>query len=87
MPNIIRLATYHFYEDEWASYEELLESFSWEIPETFNMASYICDRWAADEGRVAIFGEDGEGNRETHTFWQLRDHANSVANYLREQGV
>ena len=87
MPNIIRLATYHFYEDEWASYEELLESFSWEIPETFNMASYICDRWAADEGRVAIFGEDGEGNQETHTFRQLRDHADSVANYLREQGV
>lgn len=87
MPDTTRLEAYHFYEREWDDYDELLDSFAWEIPETFNMATYLCDRWAEDEGRVAVFADDGAGGRETYTFRELRDRADSLATYLRECGV
>jgi len=36
---------------------------------------------------VAIFADDGEGGRETYTYWRLRNAANATANALRERGV
>ncbi|MDF9747550.1 acyl-CoA synthetase [Natrinema salsiterrestre] len=82
-----RLDAYHFYDDEWESYEQLRESFEWEVPDRFNMATYVCDRWAEDKGRVALFAEDEDGNTATYTFWQLRNITNQLANHLRERGV
>jgi acetyl-CoA synthetase len=88
MPEPSRIDAYHFYEREWDDYEALLDDFEWEVPESFNMAAYICDRWAAAEGeRVAIYADDGAGGRETYTFSDLRETADAVANYLRDQGV
>lgn len=88
MTNTERLDTYHFYEQEWESYEALLDAFEWEMPETFNMAAYICDRWAdGEEEEVAIYAADGDGSSETYTFSELQAAANAVANYLREEGV
>jgi len=51
------------------------------------MARYVCDRWADEKERVAIFADDGEGGRETYTYWRLRNAANATANALRERGV
>lgn len=81
------LNAYHFYEREWESYEDLYESFEWEISEKFNIAAYVCDRWVADKGRVALFAETEDGHESTHTFWQLRRRANQLANYLESRGV
>ncbi|WP_408960313.1 acyl-CoA synthetase [Natrinema sp. 74] len=81
------LDAYHFYRQEWDSYDQLKEQFEWDIPETFNMATYACERWADDPGRVAVFYEDEQGNTETYTFWQLDRITNRLAHYLRERGV
>ncbi|WP_226008215.1 acyl-CoA synthetase [Natrinema salinisoli] len=81
------LEAYHFYDEEWDDYDSLREAFEWEIPETFNMAAYVCDRWTDEKERVAIFADDGEGDRETYTYRRLRNDANTVANALRERGV
>jgi acetyl-CoA synthetase len=83
-----RLDAYHFYEDDWDSYEGLREAFDWEVPERFNMAVYCCDRWAeTDDERVALYAEADDGTSETYTFAETRDVTNRLANYLREQGV
>ncbi|WP_246985140.1 acyl-CoA synthetase [Halorientalis marina] len=83
-----RLDAYHFYEDDWDSYEGLREAFEWEVPERFNMAVYCCDRWAeTDDERVALYAEADDGTSETYTFAETRDVTNRLANYLREQGV
>jgi acetyl-CoA synthetase len=82
-----RLDAYHFYEHSYEGYDELREEFEWQVPEQFNMAWYVCDRWADDKGRVALFGEDASGTRETYTFWQLQNATNRLANYLRNEGV
>ncbi|WP_136716983.1 acyl-CoA synthetase [Halorientalis salina] len=82
-----RLDAYRFDEREWESYDQLLEAFEWEVPEQFNMATYVCDRWASEKGRVALFGENAAGETETYTYWQFRNVTNRLANYLRERGV
>lgn len=77
-------------------YEELLESFSWEEvkkyydldPEgEFNMAHEVCDRWADDPNRIAIYLEDALGNKETWTFLKLKETSNQMANALRSLGI
>ncbi|MEM4781728.1 MAG: AMP-binding protein, partial [Halalkalicoccus sp.] len=87
MSEIPRLDAYRFYEKEYGSYDALLEGFEWEVPERFNMASYLCDRWAEDEGRVALFFEDETGKTRTDTFGELRETANRLADYLEREGV
>lgn len=87
MTDIPDLESYHFYSEKWESYDELRESFSWEVPEMFNIADYVCDRWGSDAGRVAIFAENDEGDEQTYTFRQMRNVTNRLANYLASQGV
>lgn len=87
MSHVQDLEAYRFYEEEWDNYDDLYESFEWEIPEEFNMASYVCDRWANTRGRAAVFAEDSEGKEQVLTFWQLKRAANRLANYLEAQGV
>lgn len=82
-----RLDAYHFYEEDWESYDELYDRFDWEVPERFNMATYACDRWADDPDRVAIYAELEDGSRETYAFGKLRNATNRLANYLHAQGV
>lgn len=87
MAGVPTLDAYHFYQQEWDSYDQLLEEFEWEIPDQFNMADYVCDRWADDKSRVAIFAEDPDGEERTYTFWQMQNITNQLANYLAEQGI
>ena len=82
-----RLDAYHFYEEEWEDYDHLHDEFDWEVPEAFNMATYLCDRWADDEGRVALYAEDEAGEERSYTFGEMRDITNRLANYLADQGV
>lgn len=86
MADVPRLDTYWFHEREWTDYDELLDAFEWEVPETFNIASYICDRWADGDG-TAIIADDGHETVETYTFETLRDAADATARFLRDCGV
>jgi len=82
-----RLDAYHFYDREWADYDDLSTDFEWEVPHRFNIAAYICDRWAAHSpDRTALYVEREDGLREC-TYGDLRTRANRLANFLAEQGV
>jgi acetyl-CoA synthetase len=81
------LDAYQFHENEYESYDALLEEFEWEVPKKFNMASYLCDRWAEEERGSALFFEDEAGETKTYTFSELRETANRLANYLETEGV
>lgn len=78
---------YHFHEEDWDSYEDLYRSFSWEVPDSFNLARYLCDRWADDEGRVALYAERTTGTQETYTYGELRTLSNQLANAFADLGV
>lgn len=51
------------------------------------VAELLCDRFAADGEKVALFYEDGEGREEELTFARLRELSASFAGALRELGV
>ncbi|WP_255197670.1 acyl-CoA synthetase [Halorarius litoreus] len=87
VPTVPDIEAYTFYEEEWDSYEQLVDAFEHDVPERFNLATYLCDRWADDKGRVAIFGDGTEEDPRTFTYWQLRQITNRLANHLRAQGV
>jgi acetyl-CoA synthetase len=72
-----RIDAYHPYEEGYESYEEFLEAFEWEVPEEFNTATYICDRWAEhDPERTGMYA-----------FADLQRYASRLADFLAAQGV
>ncbi len=80
--------TYHFYEREWEGYQQLRDAFEHDVPDRFNLATYLCDRWAdADPERVAVHGLDTDGTETRHTYGDLRRDANRLAGYLADAGV
>lgn len=82
------LDAYHFYKQDWDSYADLQDSFEWEVPNEFNVADYVCDRWAeAEDRRIALYFEDDTGSEESYTFTNIRNEANRLANYLRTRGI
>lgn len=82
------LDTYHFYAQEWDGYDHLSREFEWVVPAQFNMATYLCDRWAeADADRVAGIVVDPDDTETKWTYGQLREDANRLANYFAAQGI
>lgn len=81
---------------EQMKYQEIFENFSWEEAKKYydgdpdgimNMAIEVCDRWADDPNRIAIYWEDKLGNTETWTYKRLKEKTNQLANALRSLGI
>lgn len=69
------------------TYDEVYNSFSWNIPERYNIANDVCDQWANDPGRVALIYEDQEKTVHSYTFADIRKYANQFANTLLASGL
>lgn len=70
-----------------SSYADVCGAFRWEIPEFYNIGVDICDKWAEDPDRPALFYEDQEGKVRRYTFRELKNRSNRLANGLRAHGV
>jgi acyl-coenzyme A synthetase/AMP-(fatty) acid ligase len=68
-------------------YEHEVQTFKWELPEYFNFAVDVIDRWAADRTKLALILVDDEGNEENYTFWDIKMRSNKMANVLKEAGL
>ena len=78
------------------NYQELVDRFTWEEAERYfnrerngkvNMAQLVCDRWADDPERIAIYWEDAAGNKQTWTYRQLKEKSDQMANALKSLGI
>ena len=69
------------------SFEELQQSFRWQVPEYFNMAHAVCDRHTALADKTALFCANSIGQRTQYTFGQFQALSNRLANALKEAGV
>jgi acetyl-CoA synthetase len=69
------------------SYEEICDKFEWQIPEFFNIADAVCDRWANDENRIAITHQPLDGAATNFTFAAIRSNTNQLANLLGTLGL
>ncbi|MCF8024443.1 MAG: AMP-binding protein [Desulfobacteraceae bacterium] len=85
MQHFPKNSCYYFYGKKWNSWEELCQNFQWEIPEKMNAAFLVCDAYADDAEKVAIYYEDHTGRKGRFTFSELRKSTNQLANYLKSQ--
>ena len=69
------------------TYEKVYNSFSWEIPEFYNIGVDICDKWAHQRYRLALIYENENGQVDQYTFWDLKRLSNRFANGLQAQGI
>ena len=69
------------------SYDEICEKFQWKVPEKFNIATYVCDRWADDDDRVALIYEDENKTVHRYSFADIQKYANQFANTLLSLGL
>jgi acetyl-CoA synthetase len=69
-------------------YAALREGFRWRVPDRYNIAIDVCDRWAAVEpDRPAIIEVSQDWQVSPVSFGWLREHSNRLANALRARGV
>ena len=69
------------------SYEKVYSSFSWNIPEYYNIGVDICDKHAHQRDRLALVYENDTGKIEKYTFWDLKRLSNQFANTLKAYGL
>ena len=70
------------------TYDALVETFRWEIPERYNIATDVCDRWAlSDPERPAILEVAADGTVTTVTHGELRARSLALAAGLFARGV
>lgn len=69
------------------SYDQLYNSFRWNVPQRFNIARACCGRWAEDRSRFALYYEDEAGHTAAYSFWDIQTQANRLANTLHALGV
>lgn len=69
-------------------YASLRAAFHWDIPERYNIAVDICDRWAAvDPARTAIIEVSRDWQVRPVSFGWLREQSNRLAHALRARGI
>ncbi|MCL2157742.1 MAG: AMP-binding protein [Methanobrevibacter sp.] len=70
------------------SYEDFKNNFSFKIPENFNFAFDIVDRYAEeDPKKIALVWCNDNGEDETFTFKEMRNYSNKVANFFKSIGI
>jgi acetyl-CoA synthetase len=70
------------------SYEDFIENFSINVPESFNFAYDVADEIALREpDRVAVLWCDDKGNEAVFTFGQLKRYSDKAASFFRSVGI
>ena len=69
------------------SYEEIYDKFTWDIPEYFNIADAVCDRWADDPNLIALSHEAIDGSVTDYSFAQIKQYASQLANLMASLDV
>ena len=69
------------------SYETVYNNFKWDIPEEYNIAYDVCDRWVEDKDRVALVYEDAQKKQKIFYFHDIQRYANQLANFFTDLGL
>jgi len=69
------------------TYQDVYQSFSWQVPEYYNIGVDICDKHAAVKNRTALIYESENGRVDTYTFDDFIKFSNQFANVLTVSGI
>jgi acetyl-CoA synthetase len=73
---------------DFTSYEDFIENFEINIPESFNFGFDIVDKWAENEpNKPALLWCDDNNDEKQFTFYDLSRLSNKAANYFTELGI
>jgi acyl-coenzyme A synthetase/AMP-(fatty) acid ligase len=72
---------------EMVDYEQTCREFRWEVPEYYNFAFDIVDRWAEDPQKLAMLWVDERGDERRLTFRDFMRGSNQLGNALRTLGL
>ncbi len=68
-------------------YDKEYAQFKWEVPEYFNFAGEVIDKWAKDPEKLAMLWVDDAGTEIKKTFLELSNGSKKLANALAARGV
>ena len=68
-------------------YEREYQNFKWEVPEYYNFAQDVIDRWAADPNKAAMLWVDDFGTEVNKTFRDISLVSKRFANALTAKGI
>lgn len=69
------------------TFEEIQRTFSWQIPNHFNIATAVCDRHSGIADQVAMYYENSTGKKRQHTFGEFGRWSRQLANALAAMGL
>jgi len=69
------------------TYDDVYNSFKWQIPEFYNIGVDICDKWADQGQRLALIYEKENGRVARYTFRDLKKLSNQLANGLQAANI
>lgn len=68
-------------------YEQTYKEFQWNIPEYFNFAGDVIDKWASNPDKLAMIWVNDQGTEIKRTFKDIKEQSSKVANVLQQNGV
>lgn len=68
-------------------YDRTYAHFRLDVPEYFNFAGNVLDKWAEDPGKLGLWWVDDYGHEVKKTFLELCNDSRRVCNMLAAQGV
>ena len=69
------------------SYQALINQFEWQVPQRYNIAWDICDKWIEEDGRTALVYETTDGIQKRYTFKDIHLLSNQLANVFSAFGL
>jgi acyl-coenzyme A synthetase/AMP-(fatty) acid ligase len=72
---------------EMVDYAQTCRDFRWEVPEHYNFAFDVVDRWGEDAEKLAMLWVNEGGDEKRLTFRDFTVRSNQVGNTLRTMGI
>ncbi|MBT6094964.1 MAG: AMP-binding protein, partial [Rhodospirillaceae bacterium] len=69
------------------NYATAHRDFRWDIPDTFNFAVDVVDRWAEDPDKLALIWCNEAGDERRLTYAEISQQSQQFANLLASQGI
>lgn len=63
-------------------FERIAATFSWDLPEHYNIGVDVCDKWSHDPKRIALIHKPPIGTSIEYTFAEIRSLSNQAANLM-----
>jgi acetyl-CoA synthetase len=68
-------------------FEQIAATFSWQVPDRYNIGVDVCDKWSHDAGRLALIHKPQAGDSVEYTFVEIRRLSNQAANLMLSAGL